>query len=341
MSKERKLPKAKLLGEWAYLAIKKHFHKILKHEDDVLKDRNPEALHQMRVGMRRLRSAVTGLAVAVDLPKVAREKQIAKIARSLGKLRDFDVLLDALENIYKPHLPSKEASMLEKALVKLTKQRREAFTDVEVILKHERYKLFKQALKEWLEKPIYEEIAFLPIQDVLPDLLLPEVSRLFLHSGWLVGLELKGSENGQNGARSPELAIASAGEILHSLRKQVKRVRYQMNLFSPLYGSNYDNYLQDMKQIQTVLGELQDNRVLAEVLTDILQEPLERVMPMLTEQLAQTRARAWANWQPLQQRYINPEMRLAWRSELLHPLCFVKEKLLVSPAEIMNEAREL
>lgn len=337
MSKESELPKAKTLGEWAYLAIKKHFHKILKHEDDVLKDKEPEALHQMRVGMRRLRSAVTGFAVAVDLPKVAREKQIAKIARSLGKLRDLDVLLDTLENLYKPHLPSKEALMLEKALAKLTKQRREAFADVEAILKHERYKLFKHAFKDWLEKPIYEEIAFLPIQDVLPDLLLPEVSRLFLHPGWLVGLELKGAENGHKGdERPPELLTASAGEILHSLRKQVKRVRYQMNLFSPLYGSNYDNYLQDMKQLQTVLGELQDNRVLAEMLADILQEPLERVLPTLAEQLAQTCARAWANWQSLQQRYINPETRLAWRSELLHPLCLLTEESLVSSDEIMN-----
>jgi len=29
---------------------------VIKHEADVLKDRKPEDLHQMRVGMRRLRS---------------------------------------------------------------------------------------------------------------------------------------------------------------------------------------------------------------------------------------------------------------------------------------------
>ncbi len=338
--KERELPKAKTLGEWAHLAIEKHFHKTLKHEEDVLKDRDPEALHQMRVGMRRLRSAVTGFSAAVDLPKAAREKQIAKIARRLGTLRDLDVLLDALENRYKPNLPSKEGETLEKALEKLAKQRREALAGVEATLKHQRYKSLKQAFKEWLEEPIYEDIAFLPVQQVLPDLLLPEVSRLFLHPGWLVGLELKASENGQTGDRERSGATAEGGKLLHSLRKQVKRTRYQMNLFSPLYGSDYANYLQDMKAIQEVLGDLQDSTVLAEVLADVLDEPVDRALPALAEQLVQTRDRALATWQPLQQRYINPETRLALRAQLLHPLSLATEEPLVSPAEMENGTNE-
>ncbi len=73
--------KMKFLGDWASLAIKKHLEKIVKHEADVLKDRDPEDLHQMRVGMRRLRSAITGFAPALELPKPAQEKKIGKIAR--------------------------------------------------------------------------------------------------------------------------------------------------------------------------------------------------------------------------------------------------------------------
>lgn len=58
--KVRTQSKTNTLGDWSALALDKHFHKVLKHEDDVLKDKDPEALHQMRVGMRRLRSAITG-----------------------------------------------------------------------------------------------------------------------------------------------------------------------------------------------------------------------------------------------------------------------------------------
>ncbi|MEB3224731.1 MAG: CHAD domain-containing protein, partial [Synechococcus sp.] len=42
-------------GDWAHQAIAKHYQKILSHETGVLADRDPEELHQMRVGMRRLR----------------------------------------------------------------------------------------------------------------------------------------------------------------------------------------------------------------------------------------------------------------------------------------------
>ncbi len=60
---------AVILKEWAYIAIAKHSRKILKYEAGVLQDKDPEELHQMRVGMRRLRSAIAGFAVAIDLPK--------------------------------------------------------------------------------------------------------------------------------------------------------------------------------------------------------------------------------------------------------------------------------
>jgi CHAD domain-containing protein len=52
--------------ELAYQAIAKHSRRIFKHQAGVLKDQDPENLHQMRVGMRRLRSAI-----AEKLPELA------------------------------------------------------------------------------------------------------------------------------------------------------------------------------------------------------------------------------------------------------------------------------
>ncbi|NER99765.1 MAG: CHAD domain-containing protein, partial [Symploca sp. SIO1B1] len=67
----------KTFGHWGYLAVEKHFQKILKHEIEVIKDKDPEELHQMRVGMRRLRTTVTSFEGAISLPKAAQEKKIA------------------------------------------------------------------------------------------------------------------------------------------------------------------------------------------------------------------------------------------------------------------------
>lgn len=321
--KESEIPKAESLGEWAYLAVEKHFEKTLKYEADVLKDRDPEALHQMRVGMRRLRSAVTGFAPALDLPKAAREKKIAQIARQLGALRDLDVMLEALESRYKPSLPREERDGLDTALERLAKQRREAFSQVRETLHAQPYKKLKQALKEWLKKPAYQEIAQLKIQEVLPDLLLPQVSRLFLEPGWLVGVNVFEAEIPQSEElklKAVEAILASSGLLVHNLRKQVKRVRYQMSLFSGLYGASYAACVEEMKEIQEVLGEIQDSMVLAEVLGDVLDERISSALPALAQKLAQTRCEAWQKWQPLQQRYLSRETRLALRCELLVPL---------------------
>ncbi len=78
------------LGEWANIALIKHTGKILKYESKVIKDRDPEDLHQMRVGMRRLRSAITGFAVALDLPKTVNEKIIAKLVDRSKTRRGHD-----------------------------------------------------------------------------------------------------------------------------------------------------------------------------------------------------------------------------------------------------------
>ena len=317
----RTLTKTNTLGDWASLAINKHLAKVLKHENGVLKDKDPEELHQMRVGMRRLRSAITGFAPAILLPKPAQEKKVGKIAHTLGSLRDLDVLREALENHYKPTLPSEEQKSLETALDYLAKQRKQVLEEVQDTLKGDRYQSLKQSLKQWLKQPKYQGIAQMPIQEVLPDLLLPEVSNLLLHPGWLVGITVKEGEIDVLKVE-PEIVeqqLAGQGAVLHSLRKETKRLRYQMEVFSDFYGSTYEAYLKDVKAIQALLGEIQDAVVLSEFLTDAMESKIKSVFPSLAEQLAQASYKAWQQWQTLQQRYLNLEIRKGFHLAVVQP----------------------
>lgn len=316
----RTLTKTSTVGDWASLAINKHFEKVLKHEDNVLKDRDPEDLHQMRVGMRRLRSAINGFAPAISLPKPAQEKRIGKIAHTLGSLRDKDVLREALENRYKPTLPSEEQKSLETALVYLNKQRRQVFEEVKNTLKRDRYQSFKESLHKWLLQPKYQEIAQMPIQEVLPDLLLPEVSKLLLHSGWLIGTTVNEGKIDVLKVE-PEMVqqFAEQGSVLHSLRKETKRLRYQMEVFDDFYGSTYEAYLEDVKTIQALLGQMQDSVVLSEFLADAMEVKIKSVLPTLAEQLAQESYQAWQQWQTLQQRYLNLEIRKGFHLAVVQP----------------------
>lgn len=313
----------KTLGDFAYQAIDKHFKKTVKWEKSVKKDEDPEPLHQMRVGMRRLRTAVSRFGLSLNLPKSVSDKNIGKIARILGKLRDLDVLKEILENNYKPHLLPKEQESLKIAFSTLDKQREIELSHVYKTFKDELYKDFKTDLHDWLEKPSYQPLASLPIQQVLPDLLLPEVSGFFLHPGWLIGTEIVGSEVVVKTNWTPEQLeqhLKTEGETLHDLRKQAKRIRYQMELFTELYGESFTDKITDVKHIQESLGMLQDSMVLNEWLADIFKSELNSQLRGLTTLLAANRYQLWQQWQPLQEQYLKAETSRKFHLTILQPL---------------------
>ncbi|NJR23055.1 MAG: CHAD domain-containing protein [Richelia sp. CSU_2_1] len=314
--------KVMTFGDAASVAIDKYFHKTIAHEAEVLKDKDPEELHQMRVGMRRLRSAATGFAPVLDLPKEAAEGKIGKIARVLGNLRDLDVILENLQNRYYPTLPEEEQEVLDKALLNLLKQRHRALKAVKTILEQKSYQLLKKSLADWLEKPKYRAISQLPIAEVLPDLLLPQVSEFFLHPGWVLGAEVENGEvkvSDNLNSEEVEKKLAAEGTILHDLRKQAKRVRYLMNLFGEFYGDTYEAYVEDVKAVQECLGDIQDTAVLEEYLRDIFDFDLKKKLPEFEKSLAASRYAGWQKWQVLQRRYLSSEVRQNFRSTLIRP----------------------
>jgi CHAD domain-containing protein len=306
--------KTKTLGDWAYLGIEKHFQKILKHEDLVLKDKEPEELHQMRVGMRRLRSAVTGFGLAVKLPKDAKEKEIGKVARVLGELRDLDVLKETIQEQYQPTLTAAENKRVKVVLERLEKERSQSLEAVKSELESKKYQDLKQAFKKWLNQPEYQELGSVDIPEILPSLLLPAVSQLLLHPAWWIGL---GSNEGID--RVEEI-LTNNGKVFHDLRKQTKRSRYQMELFADLYGHNYQDYIADLKAIQEVLGAIQDSFVLGDFLEKTLDSEQKDRLPTLFDRLAQNRYESWQDWQILQQKYVTRETRQALYLELLNPV---------------------
>lgn len=312
----------KTLGDCSHQAIQKHLKKIEKWEKVVRQDKDPEALHQMRVGMRRLRSSVNGFSLGIVLPKYINDKNIGKIARKLGKLRDLDVLKETLENVYQPNLPAKEKEFLKEIFKTLGKQRDDAVAGVRSTLKDESYKSLKQSLKTWLEKPVYQDSAALPIKQVVPDLLFPEVSHFLLHPGWLIGTQIENTDiviEKDWQAKKIEQVLTTDGENLHSLRKQAKRLRYQMELFTDLYGERYQTHLGEVKKVQDILGQLNDDVVLAGWLSYVCKSKLQGKLPTLANLIKDRRHRLWEEWQSLQEIYIKSETKQDFRLTILYP----------------------
>lgn len=306
------------LGDRAYQAVEKHFKKSTKPEADVLADVDPEPLHQMRVGMRRLRTALLVFEGAIDLPKGVSEARIKKFAQKLGAVRDIDVLKAKLEERYRPDLEGKERKQLDKLLEEMVKQRRQAFAQVEEMLAGGRYQQFKRGVRDWLDEPQFYAVAALPIEAAVPDLLLPLISHLLLHPGWLVGAQLNQKDaNGSLSTQTIQRWLDEQSESLHDLRKQMKRVRYQTEFFTEFYGDKYGRQVEDFQNIQEVLGQIQDYSILKEFLADALKSTWQKDLPTLAQRLEHEQTSLWQLWQPIQARYLDREFRESLRSIVL------------------------
>ncbi|HIK44672.1 MAG TPA: CHAD domain-containing protein [Leptolyngbyaceae cyanobacterium M65_K2018_010] len=312
---------SRTFGDLAQTAIAKYLKQSIAYEKLVLADTDPENLHQMRVGLRRLRTALQVFALGVKLPKAAREPQVAEIGRQLGELRDLDVIEATLRDRFLPDLPDPEQVLLAQVLEHLNQQRRQTFKRVKKLLSSDRYRQMKRSLKDWIKTPEFRGVAPLPAEVVVPDLALPLVSHLWLHPGWLVGTKVTRSAvkvDTRLSLPQTDALIAEQGTTLHSLRKQVKRVRYQLRLVADLYGDRLEADIQRLSDMQDTLGHLQDSAVLEQFIAIPVAEARTQ-MPTLFALLADSRHRAWKQWQTHQQFYLDAEHRQQLRLMLLQP----------------------
>ena len=107
------------LGEFAHAVIGEQHQAIVKQEKKVIADKDPEHLHHMRVGTRRLRTALQVFDRAIAVPKAATAKRVGSLSRVLGTLRDLDVQMADLQERYRPNLPETEQRSLDDIIAKL------------------------------------------------------------------------------------------------------------------------------------------------------------------------------------------------------------------------------
>lgn len=301
-SKAISIHPALTLGKYARSTIQQQYRSIVKREKKVLADENPEDLHDMRVGTRRLRTALQVFEVAIELPASASVRRIGALAKTLGTLRDLDVQMADLQTVYRPQVEAAEQELLDEAISNLRKRRKQAYAAVEETLRRSRYRDLKATYEHWLDQPQLTPLAQLPIVTVLPDLLSPLLSKLLLHPGWLI---------------SAENSSAAAAFTLHDLRKACKQARYQAESFAPFYGDSFQDWMQDVKQLQEQLGKLQDSHVLQELLAVNL--PKQAQLPTLQAMIQQTQIEALSNWDQVRQRYLEPSWRRQLHQMVLEP----------------------
>jgi CHAD domain-containing protein len=280
-------------GHFAAEQLQRHVRSLVGLQADVLADRDPEPLHQMRVRFRRVRSTLSQFAPALVLPERLDDGRIAKIGRRLGMARDFDVLRSRLQDALLPLLPERETLVLKPVLKQLRRERKLAFSDLQDTLLGRRYLRLLADLQGWLRQPQFTSFGHELLLDWWPHWKLALASDLLAHPGWRVL-----DPNDPQGL-----------EAVHDLRKRLKRLRYGLANLQPLSPEILDPWLVRLKAMQEHLGDLNDLQVLQVALSHQLEAEVDAVVPTLCSLMAESRAKAWGHWLELSADLRTPQGR--------------------------------
>jgi CHAD domain-containing protein len=303
------------LADYIYPAIQKQYVTILTLEAKVLADNDVEAIHQMRVSLRRLRSQIQAFGSILDIPKCIGEKQIGKIAKVLGKVRDLDVLQNTCKH-HQSNLPDPEQIHLEKIASIISKRRRKEIIKVKLMLNGQDYQYFKLGINNWLNNPQYLPTAQVEIRSILSELLLPTISNLLINPSWWIDLDLDSEIDSEQVVS--QLLLAH-GDIFHDFRKQVKATRYLMEIFADRYPPQYLDYLKDFKQIHQLFGNIQDNLVLDRFIRKAIKRAPTK-LPTVYARITRSNYLSWENWQPIKSQYRQSTIRQEFQLFLIKDL---------------------
>ncbi|MEL6605305.1 MAG: CHAD domain-containing protein [Cyanobacteria bacterium J06614_10] len=330
---------ATLLGGYAYQIIRQQSKQVFKLRSQVLADTDPENLHQMRIGTRKLAAALQLFEDVVDLsPSHAPDRKAAKLAKSvkkltkaLGKVRDIDVMQawfnqalrekaskakatsTASMSLSKRSLSKKEKKVIQTLLKKLKKQRKKELTRLESTLSSRTYKKLADQFKHWVKQPAFSAAAQQAAVPGAASKIIEPLTALLLHPGWQVATRKRGSQYSPLKSISLDKlnqALEESGDRLHDLRKQIKRTRYQTEFFRGLYGITYAAQVREFRTLQKVLGGLQDQLVISDFLTQAIGADWSQKLPTIHSGFQASRLDLWKAWQPLQGKYLQLRSQL-------------------------------
>lgn len=196
-------------------------------------DASPEALHKLRVSLRRLRSLWWAFAPLLDKGENARQRAVYKfLATAAGKTRDWDILIELL---------AQEDSGAQALMPKLEQARSDTLASSrETLLNADVKRLLRDALA---------------------------TTSAELHATHDADIALRKFAAGRVAASERSLkkrikrarrAKRSHYEAFHDVRKAGKKLRYLFEFFGPVLKNDHKRTLKRLKKLQKRFGMLND-----------------------------------------------------------------------------------
>ena len=225
-------------------AMARSVAQILRHDPGVRLGDDPEHVHQLRVGARRLRSDLRSFAPLLERDRLVPVRaELGWLGTEVGAVRDTDVLADRLST-HIATLPETDAPSGARLLRRLANEADEARSVMLSALRGARYLELLDTVVDLAATPPFKEASVLT--DRSPDQVAAKIAR----RPWR---RLAEAVDG--------LGDEPSDADLHQVRILAKRCRYAAEAVAPIIGPVGTRFAAAVADVQTVLGDHQDTVV--------------------------------------------------------------------------------
>ncbi len=252
---------AQTVSEAFDVIMKSNFSYLTEWEEAAHSWQTIEGVHQMRVALRRMRSALGLFRFAIPREHTAHwADDMRWLANQLGPARDFDVLITESLQPLQHQLPL--AGIVQ--LLELAESQREAaYVQVRAMLCGERYTTFKTNFGQWLYLRGWTDGELSPKQRARLAHEITPIAKKILNKQRLMVLQTGSTID-------PQIPTE-----MHQLRITCKKLRYASEFFEPLF-MDMEPFIVHLKELQDLLGMLNDIAVMQRLLHELLENHTDR-----------------------------------------------------------------
>lgn len=234
------------------------FIKMLTVEAGSRTGEDIEHVHKMRVSIRRMRSAFRLLEPYYKTKAVKPfVDELRQVMQALGAIRDLDVMIHNLED-FQSTLDASQLEAMKEVVDSLDLRRADARKELNHILDRKAYRRFVKSFSKFLTTPEMGAKSIDPknpapyqLRHILAPMIYEHLSTV----------------------RAYDTVLATADiETLHALRIEFKRLRYVIALFGNVLGSQIQDFVEELKIVQDLLGHLNDIDVAHNSLKELMED---------------------------------------------------------------------
>lgn len=245
---------------WAGEVLRVRFDEVAELRGAALDFSNIEGVHQMRVAIRRLRSALRDFAPLLKQPPSKRVRnELKQLADALGAVRDQDVAILALETLQSAAETDLTKAGVGRFLQERNDLRAAARLNLTETLAGDRLENLRERFAAAIDKAAKPKKSKRIVS-------FSEAGRQVVAASLRELLDLGAS-----------LYEPFEIEELHEMRIAAKRLRYGIELFVHCWGARIAPFADEIAEMQSFLGEVHDCDIWIESLGERLRRAGENV----------------------------------------------------------------